>query len=107
MATTRTLPTRQASALCRAIIQEPLCGAPDPIELVKVSVTQPCRTLCNPMDSNPPGSSVHGILGFTGNKARILQARLLQRVAIHFSRGPSRPRDQTHVYCIAGGFFII
>ena len=44
-------------------------------------------TLCDPMDCNPPGSSVHGIL----------QARILERVAMPFSRGSSRPRDQTPV----------
>ena len=40
---------------------------------------------CNPIDYSPPGSSVHGIL----------QARILEWVAISFSRGSSRPRDQT------------
>ena len=39
-------------------------------------------TLCDPMDCNPPGSSVHGIL----------QARILERVAMPSSRGSSRPR---------------
>ena len=48
---------------------------------------QLCLTLCNPMDCGPPGSSVHGIL----------QARILEWVAIPFSRGSSRPRDQTCV----------
>ena len=56
---------------------------------------QSCPTLCNPMDCNPPGSSVHGIL----------QARKLEWVAIPFSRGSSRPRDRTRVSCLAGGFF--
>ena len=42
-------------------------------------VTQSCLTLCNPMDCSPPGSSVHGIL----------QARILEWVAISFSRGYS------------------
>ena len=46
---------------------------------------QSCLTLCDPMDSSPPGSSVH----------RILQARILEWVAISFSRGSSQPRDQT------------
>ena len=46
-----------------------------------------CLTLCNPMDSNPTGSSVHGIS----------QARRLECVAISFSKGSSRPRDCTHV----------
>ena len=44
-----------------------------------------CPTLCNPMDCSPPGSSVHGIL----------QARILEWVAYHFSRGSSRPRNRT------------
>ena len=57
-----------------------------------------CPTLCDPMDYSPPGSSVHGIL----------QARKLEWIASPFSRGSSRPRDQTHiscVSCIAGRFF--
>ena len=40
---------------------------------------QSCPTLCNPMDDSPPGSSVHGIL----------QARILEWVAVPFSRGSS------------------
>ena len=59
---------------------------------------QLCPTLCDPMDCNLPGSSVH----------RILQAKILERVAIAPSRGSSQPRDQMHVSCtscIAGGFF--
>ena len=46
---------------------------------VKVLVSQLHLTLCNPMDCNPPGSSVHGIL----------QARILEWDAIPFSRGSS------------------
>ena len=57
---------------------------------VKVLVTQLCLTLCNPMDCSPPGSSVH----------RVFQARILEWVAISFSRESSRPKDQTHVSCI-------
>ena len=60
-------------------------------------VAQLCPTLCNPMDCSPPGSSVHGIL----------QARILEWVAISFSRGSSQPRDQTWVSCIAGRRFIL
>ena len=48
-----------------------------------------------PMDCSLPGSSVHGIF----------QARILEWVAISFSRGSSQPRDRTWVSCIAGGFF--
>ena len=44
-----------------------------------------------------PGSSVHGIL----------QARILEWVAVPFSRGSSQPRDQTQVSCIASGFFTV
>ena len=49
------------------------------------------------MDCNPPGSFVYGIL----------QARLLEWVAIPFSKGSSWPRDRTWVSCIAGRFFTI
>ena len=58
-------------------------------------VTQLYLTLCDPMDCSPPGSSVHGIL----------KARILERVAISFSRGSSQPRDQTQVFRIAGRHF--
>ena len=57
-------------------------------------VAQLCLTLCSPMDCSLPSSSVHGIL----------QARLLERVAISSSRGSSWPRDQTHISCTTGGF---
>ena len=53
---------------------------------VKVKVTQSRLTLCNCMDHT-------------------LQARILQWVAVHFSRVSSQPRDWTQVSCIAGGFF--
>ena len=48
---------------------------------VKVLLIQSCPTLCYPMDRNPPGSFVHGIL----------QARILEWVASPFSRGFSDP----------------
>ena len=50
---------------------------------------------CDPMDCSSPGSSVHGIL----------QARIVEWVAISFSRGSSRPRDRTQVSHIAGRCF--
>ena len=53
--------------------------------------------LCDPMNCSPPGSSVHGIL----------QARILEWVAISFSRGSSRPGDQTRVSHIAGRHFTL
>ena len=49
---------------------------------------------CNPIDCILPDSFVHGIS----------QARILEWVAISFSRW-SQPRDQTHIFCIAGRFF--
>ena len=49
------------------------------------------------MDCSLPGSSVRGIL----------QARILEGVAIPFSRGSSRPRDQTWVSDIVGRFFTV
>ena len=51
--------------------------------------------LCDSMDCSPPGSSVHGIL----------QARILEWIAVPFSRGSSRPRDLTPVSHIVGRFF--
>ena len=51
---------------------------------------QSCLTLCDPMDCSLPGSSVFGIL----------QARILQWVALLSSRGSSQPRDRTWVSCI-------
>ena len=54
------------------------------------SVTHSCLTLCSPMVCSPPGSSVHGIL----------QARILEWVAMPFSRGSSWPRGQAHTSCI-------
>ena len=59
---------------------------------VKVLVIQSGLTLCDPMVCSLPGSSVHGIL----------QARILESVAIPFSRGSSQRRDR-----IAGRFFTI
>ena len=63
---------------------------------MKVLVAQWCPTLCDSLDCGPPGSSVHGIL----------QARILEWVAISYSRGSPQPRDQTEI-CIAGKFFAI
>ena len=58
-------------------------------------VAQSCLTLCDCMDFSLPGSSLHGIL----------QARVLEWVAISFSRGSSQPRDRTRVSCIPGRRF--
>ena len=58
--------------------------------MVKVKVAQLCPTLCDPMDY-----TVHGIL----------QARILEWVAVPFSKGSSQPRDQTQVSHITGRLF--
>ena len=64
---------------------------------VNVLVTQSGLTLCNRMDCSPRGSSTHGIF----------QARILEWVAIPFSRGSSWPRDRTQFSHIAGRLFTI
>ena len=60
-------------------------------------VVQSCPTLCDPIDCSLSGSSVHGIF----------QARMLEWIAISFSRGSSRSRNRTRVSCIAGRCFTI
>ena len=60
-------------------------------------VAQSCLTLCDPMDCSLPGFSVHGIF----------QARVLEWVAISFSKGSSRLRDCTQVSCIADRGFTL
>ena len=60
-------------------------------------VAQSYPALCNPMDYSLPGSSVHSIF----------QARILEWVAIPFSRASSRPRDLTQVSYIAGRFLTV
>ena len=62
---------------------------------VKVLVIQLCPILCNPMCCSPPGSSV----------CEILQSKLLEWVAISFSRGSSQPRDWSGVSHITGRLF--
>ena len=67
-------------------------------KLIKESeISQSSPTLCDPMDFSLPGSSVHGIF----------QARILEWVAISFSRGSSQPRDRTRVSHTAGRHFTI
>ena len=62
-----------------------------------VLVAQWCPALCDPTDGSPPGSSAHGNL----------QARILEWVAIPFSRGSFQPGEWTWVSCIAGRFFTV
>ena len=98
-------------------------------------VTQSLPTLYDPMDCSPPGSSVHGdspgkntgtgchallqeVFWIQGSNPGLQRCKqifyclsyqgspgILEWVAYPFSRGSSRPRDQTRVSCIAGGFF--
>ena len=63
----------------------------------EVKAPQLCPTLRKRMDCYLPGSSVHGTL----------QARVLEWVAISFSRGSFRPKDSTQVSCIAGRLFTV
>ena len=60
-------------------------------------VAQSCLTVCNPVDCRSPGFSVHGIL----------HTRILEWVAMPFSRGSYRPRDQTWIFHKASRFFTI
>ena len=62
-----------------------------------VLAVQSCLTLWDPKDCSPPGSSILGIF----------QARILEWVAILFSRGSSWPRNRTQISCITGTFFTI
>ena len=74
------------SKVCILLISNVLCLIP-----------QLCLTLCKPMDCSPSGSSICGIL----------QARILEWVAMPSSRGFSQPWDQMQVSCIEGELFTI
>ena len=90
--------TRMPSRLC--LLNNPcqqICVVIMGSACMHVISLQPCLTLCNPLDYNLPGSSVHGIL----------QARILEWGAIPFSKGSSQPRNRTRVSCIVGTFFTI
>ena len=63
----------------------------------KSVVPQSCLTLWDPMDSSLPGFSV----------LKIFQARILEWVAISFSRGSFRPKDRTWASCIAIRLFMV
>ena len=60
-------------------------------------VAPSCLTLCDPMGCSLPGSSARGIL----------QAGILEWVAMPSFRGSSQPRDRTKVSLIAGGYFTV
>ena len=74
-----------------------LCKKPHFLYWSEVKVTQSRQTLCDPVDCHSPGPSVHGIL----------QARILEWVAMLSSRGSYQPRDRTQVSCNVGGFFTV
>ena len=74
-----------------------LCGIPLGDYESESEVVYLCPTLCDPMDCSLPGSTVHGIF----------QARVLEWVAISFSRRSSLLRDWTQVSCIVGRHFTI
>ena len=80
-----------ASSTWRWLIHTPAAAA------AAAKSHQSCPTPWDPTDSSPSGCSVPGIL----------QARILEWVAMPFSRGSSRPRDLTQVSCTAGGFFTV
>ena len=96
----RQLWRRMDTCIC---MTESLCCSLEPITLLICyemkwsEITQSCLTLCDPMDCSLQGSSVPGIL----------QAGILEWVAISFSRRSSQPRDRTWVSHIAGRCFII
>ena len=71
-------------------IVKPKCSMLWSLWIVQVLIAQSRPTLCNPIDYNPPGSSVHGNL----------QARILEWRAVPFSRESSRPSDQTQTSCL-------
>ena len=64
-------------------------------EMVLIGSESESHTVMSDSFYNPMGYSVH----------EILQARILEWIAIPFCRGSSQPRDRTHISCIAGEFF--
>ena len=70
---------------------------PQSVPPVLCLVAQSCPTFCDLVDCSPPGSSAHGIL----------QARMLEWVAMPSSTGSCQPRNWTQVSCIAGGPFTV
>ena len=89
---TEQLQQQQDCATRRSLVISPL-----PSSTMKMLVAQWRLTVCDPVHYRPPGFSVHGIL----------QAGILEWVAIPFSRRSSWPKDQTRVSCTARRFFNI
>ena len=94
------LPKRQQQLLRSSSTNTKSCQSPEFSVSLNLKVKSLSRVwlFATPWtDCSPPGSSVHGIL----------QARILEWVAISFSRGFSWPRDQTRVSCSAGRHFTV
>ena len=70
---------------------EPVPPEVEALKEVNVLVAQSCQTLCDPLDCSPPGSSVHGVL----------QARILEWVAMPYSWGIFPPNDRTWISYIS------
>ena len=88
----------KGSSLCTSLKRQKLYSLHgNSFQPLESAVAQSCPTLCDPMDCSLSGSSVHGIF----------QARVLEWIAISFSRGPSRPRNRTRVSHIASRCFTI
>ena len=87
-------PARALWSVLESKLQEPMSGRGigDAMKchMPVCSASQSYLTLCDPTDHSPPGSSVHGIL----------QARILEWVAMPFFREFSQPRDQTRIYYV-------
>ena len=87
---------RQEQISLKDILRSRRCpGEWDRVIFLLSEVAQSCLTLCDPMDCSLSGSSIHGIF----------QARVLEWIAISFSRGSSQPRNRTPVFRIAGRRF--
>ena len=83
-------PLHSLCPLCLVFTPQPPCPLHHHILHIIVKVAKSHPTLCNPVDYTVPG---------------ILQARMLEWVALPFSRGSSQPRDRTHISRISGRFF--
>ena len=93
--TVNTLPTVAPISFCSWLSWASTCEHGE--RKKESEVVQSCLTLCHTMDCSLSGSSIHGIL----------QAGILEWVAISFSRRSSQPRDWTRVSCIVGRHFTI
>ena len=80
----------QESTACVSVCHGLNVCVPSKFMCVRAKLLQLCLSLRNLMDCSPPDSSVHGIL----------QARILEWVAISSFRGSSQPRDQTRISCL-------